>query len=170
MPRPSPEDTALATNIVNNLLDSGLAFSTWRDSHPAAYDALLAYRPDMVAAAARELARRFSHRPTTPTRHPSIHEFSSRFGLIQLILGRDRALAVCRNDLDDQLHFFTCSLDTASRLRQWVNGAGLIQDMAPELSASQRELCISGLSDADWDKLGDAAEAAAEAAEGEITL
>jgi len=38
----------LAAKIVNRLLNEGLARSTWRDTHPEAYNELVEHRPEMI--------------------------------------------------------------------------------------------------------------------------
>lgn len=38
----------IANRVVNDILDKGLAKSTWRDKFPEAYETLLEYRVDMV--------------------------------------------------------------------------------------------------------------------------
>ena len=55
MKRIKPE--TVAKNIVTEILDRGLADSTFRDKHPDAYDELLEYRADLEASAIKILKR-----------------------------------------------------------------------------------------------------------------
>jgi hypothetical protein len=45
-----PIPDSLASNIVSEILDKGLAESTFKDNHPEAYEELLRYRPEMIAS------------------------------------------------------------------------------------------------------------------------
>jgi len=47
----------IARAVVNNILDKGMAKSTWKDDHAAAYADLLRYREDMVIHAVKILKR-----------------------------------------------------------------------------------------------------------------
>lgn len=47
----------VATAVVNRLLDKGLAESTWKDNHQAAYAELLKYRVDMTIDVTKVLKR-----------------------------------------------------------------------------------------------------------------
>jgi hypothetical protein len=38
------------------------------------------------------------------------------------------------------------------QIRQWENGLGLIQDIMPNLTASEREFIMTGMTDDDWDE------------------
>ena len=41
---------------------------------------------------------------------------------------------------------------TLDQLRQWEKGLGLIQDIMPNLTDSEREFIMSGMTDDDWDE------------------
>jgi len=41
---------------------------------------------------------------------------------------------------------------TLDQLHQWENGLGLIQDIMPNLTASEREFIMTGMTDDDWDE------------------
>ena len=41
---------------------------------------------------------------------------------------------------------------TLDQLHQWENGLGLIQDIMPNLTASEREFIMSGMTDDDWNE------------------
>lgn len=47
----------LAKIIVSDILDKGLADSTWRDNNPSAYAELLEYRADMVESVRKSLVK-----------------------------------------------------------------------------------------------------------------
>jgi hypothetical protein len=49
--------TSLAKKIVQEILDKGLAVSTWRDVYPDAYENLLEYRADLEESAVKILRR-----------------------------------------------------------------------------------------------------------------
>lgn len=40
---------------------------------------------------------------------------------------------------------------TSAQLQDWENGKGLIQEIMPELTASQREFVMTGVTDDEWD-------------------
>src|SRR5215469_3781301 len=44
------------------------------------------------------------------------------------------------------------TLDQFERFLKWQNGDGMIQNMLPDLTASQREILISGLGDKDFER------------------
>jgi len=41
---------------------------------------------------------------------------------------------------------------TLDQIHQWENGLGLIQDIMPNLTASEREFIMSGMTDDDWNE------------------
>lgn len=44
---------------------------------------------------------------------------------------------------------------TEHKLREWLSGRGLIQDLLPELSDNDREFLISGVTPEEWDAVFD---------------
>ena len=55
--------------------------------------------------------------------------------------------AQCYNGLSDTFNTFEIDNHQISQLLVWMGGDYLIQEVAPSLTASQREMCISGMSD-----------------------
>ena len=41
---------------------------------------------------------------------------------------------------------------TLDQIHQWENGLGLIQDIMPNWTASEREFIMSGMTDDDWNE------------------
>jgi cellobiose-specific phosphotransferase system component IIA len=56
-PSKKAKNDSVAACVVNSILDSGLAKSTWRDAHAEAYDDLLKYREDMIVDAEKTLKK-----------------------------------------------------------------------------------------------------------------
>lgn len=59
---------------------------------------------------------------------------------------------VCTNHLGIE-HRFKATEDQLYRIHRWYQYGGNIQDMLPDLSDSQRELLLTGISDEEWDEL-----------------
>lgn len=57
---------------------------------------------------------------------------------------------ICRNGLTKKFNSFVTTTDIASKISIWKNAGGNIQDMVPELSIENREMCISGISPEEW--------------------
>ncbi len=80
------------------------------------------------------------------------HDTGRQFGLVRLESDDDMHIAVCFNMLDKTTHRFAVTADQARRLSVWAGGQGSIQDVMPDLSTDQREMCISGMSDDEFPK------------------
>jgi hypothetical protein len=55
--------------------------------------------------------------------------------------------------MDGKLHILNVPKETAAKILHWQQHGGLIQDVAPELTASQRELLLTGIDDEEWDRI-----------------
>lgn len=50
-------------------------------------------------------------------------------------------------------HIISLTSEQYERYKKWVMGDGLIQDLLPDLTSSQRELLKTGIDDICWNKM-----------------
>ena len=59
----------------------------------------------------------------------------------------------CRNGITKELNSFTTTNAIGAKLSEWKVLGGNIQDVIPELSVDERELCISGMTPENWEEM-----------------
>jgi hypothetical protein len=66
----------------------------------------------------------------------------------------DSGAILCRNGLTGAHSVFYTDFETASKVQNWIEQGKKenIQDIAPQLDADRREMCISGIFPGDWDE------------------
>ena len=66
------------------------------------------------------------------------------------------ATVLCRNGLTNKNVSFNTTTEIGNTLKEWIERdkkQTILRDVCPELSAEQREMCISGITPEEWDKM-----------------
>lgn len=82
-------------------------------------------------------------------------------GAIIVEFTHDIAIVTCRNSLTKQHNTFETTQTIGNKILHWISQdkKNLIQDVVPELAPELREMCISGTTPEEWNRMIKEAEA-----------
>lgn len=76
-------------------------------------------------------------------------------GINEVIIEGDKANVLCFNGMNGKEHSFQTSSEIGYKLLDWMEKGQklMIQDAVPELSADEREMCLSGINAEEWNEI-----------------